>query len=182
MEYMCAYKTCPHYAEPCIFSESDMEAAISKSTICPIGEDERYFDFQRENTFFCMVVGTRTYNNYQTFCTILDKALSSKTHQKIIIISGGAKGADSLAEKYAKEKGYHMIVFEAEWERLGNKAGPIRNEQMHKFVSTFPNRGVIAFWDGKSRGTASNFNLAKQYQNQIRIYNYTENRFMSMST
>ena len=82
-----------------------------------------------------------------------------------------------MAERYAKEHNHHLIVMEADWDNLGKKAGPVRNEQMHRFISHFPNRGALAFWDGKSRGTATNFKLAEKYGNQIRVYNYIENRF-----
>lgn len=177
MEYMCAYKTCPGHTEPCFFSEADMNNGLGHRTICPMGEDENIFEFSRDNTFFCLIVGTRTYNDYDTFVKIVDKVLSSKSDQKIVIVSGGANGADHFAEKYAKEKKFHLVVFEAEWERLGKKAGPIRNEQMHKFIAQFPNRGVIAFWDGKSRGTATNFPLSREYGNQVRVYNYTDHTF-----
>ena len=49
MEYMCAYKTCPHRADPCIFSEMDLEKGLSRSTVCPIGEEERFIKNQPEN-------------------------------------------------------------------------------------------------------------------------------------
>ena len=66
------------------------------------------------------------------------KSYLRKEIRKSVIVSGGAHGADAMAERYAKERGYHLVVFEAEWERLGKKAGPARNEQMHKFISQFP--------------------------------------------
>lgn len=178
MEYMCAYKTCPHHADPCIFSEMDLEKGLSHSTICPVGEEERFITINRNKMFFCLIVGTRTYDDYETFSKIIDKVLSSKRDKKVVIVSGGAHGADAMAERYAKERGYHLVVFEAEWERLGKKAGPARNEQMHKFISQFPDRGIIAFWDGKSTGTASNFPLSRKYANQIRIFDYKERKFI----
>lgn len=76
------------------------------------------------------------------------------------------------AEKYASDHNYHLIVFEAQWDEYGKKAGYIRNEQMHKYISSKPDRGVVAFWNGKSTGTSQNFELARKYGNQIRIIRY----------
>lgn len=40
---------------------------------------------------------------------------------------------------------------------------------MHEYISTHENRGVIAFWDGKSRGTRQSFSLAGSYSNPLRV-------------
>lgn len=65
------------------------------------------------------------------------------------IVSGGAKGADRLGEEWAKLNGIPVRIFEANWERHGHAAGPIRNEEMAVYAD-----GLIAFWDGRSKGTA----------------------------
>ena len=40
---------------------------------------------------------------------------------------------------------------------------------MHSYISTFADRGVIAFWDGRSKGTAQSFALSKEFDNPLRI-------------
>lgn len=40
---------------------------------------------------------------------------------------------------------------------------------MHSYISTFADRGVIAFWDGSSRGTSQSFALSKEFDNPLRI-------------
>lgn len=122
--------------------------------------------------FACLIVGSRTFMDYELLKRKCDHLLQNQ--KDILIVSGGAKGADFLAEKYAKEKGYVLKVFRADWDKNGKAAGYIRNEEMHKFIATFEKRGVIAFWDGSSKGTAHNFDLAKKYNNQIKIINYNE--------
>lgn len=117
-----------------------------------------------------MVVGTRTFDDYKTMCYILDPILKEK--RNVVIISGGAKGADSLAEKYAKDHGHELKVFYAEWDKYGKSAGYKRNEVMHKYISQFEKKQVVAFWDGVSKGTAHNFGIAPEYDNPILIYNY----------
>lgn len=119
--------------------------------------------------FYCLVVGSRTFNNYQLLSNTLDKLL--KNHKDITIISGGARGADTLAERYAKERSYTLKIFPADWS-LGKSAGYIRNKTMHEFIAQFPNRGCVAFWDGISRGTQHNFELVKTYNTQLRIVKF----------
>lgn len=117
--------------------------------------------------FHCLVVGSRSFNDYELMRKTLDKLLSN--HRDIEIVSGGALGADTLAERYAKEKGYELRVFKADWNKYGKIAGIIRNDEMQKYISQFEHRGCVAFWDGQSRGTQSNFTMAEKYGNPLRI-------------
>ena len=122
--------------------------------------------------FACLVVGSRTFDDYELLKNKLDHAL---LHQdKVLVVSGGARGADSLAERYAAEKGYPLRVFPARWDELGKSAGYIRNREMHEFLSHAPKRGCCAFWDGKSKGTAHNFDLCREFNTPIRIFNYRD--------
>lgn len=119
-----------------------------------------------EDTFFCLVIGSRSFQNYSQLKSKLDYLL--KRQNKVVIVSGGARGADSLAERYAKEKNYVCLVYPANWEKFGRKAGYIRNAEMHAFIARQQKRGVVAFWDGKSPGTKQSIQLAQQYNNPIR--------------
>lgn len=87
----------------------------------------------------------------------------SKEHT-IVILSGGCVGADMLGERFAKEKGYAIERFVAEWGKYGRGAGPKRNFEM-AMASDY----VICFWDGKSRGTASMISYAKKLKKPLRI-------------
>ena len=124
-----------------------------------------------EDKFYCLVVGSRTFLDYNFLKNKLDYMLQNHK-PNVVIISGGAKGADSLAEKYAKENNLQLKVFPADWETYGKSAGYIRNEEMHKYISNFERRGIVAFWDGQSKGAAHNFDLAKKYNTKIVIYKY----------
>ena len=64
------------------------------------------------------------------------------------VVSGGAQGADTLAIEWAKLYNVRCKVFPADWDRLGRKAGPIRNAEMSVYADS-----LVAFWDGQSRGT-----------------------------
>lgn len=118
-------------------------------------------------TFHCLIVGSRGYTDYASFKTKCDALLAGKTD--IEIVSGGCSGTDVLAERYAHSNGYPLQIFPADWSRYGKRAGYVRNREMHAYISTFPERGVIAFWDGQSKGTAQSFALAKEFNNPIRI-------------
>lgn len=73
------------------------------------------------------------------------------------IISGGARGVDSLGEWYGQCFGIPVYVMPAEWDKYGKAAGPIRNEQMAKEADA-----LIAVWDGKSQGTRHMIRCAKE--------------------
>ena len=167
--YRCGLKSCPHFCSPCESYDFNFK--------CPIGEiDENGFDeiYDENNEFFCLIVGTRTFNDYSFLANKMDKILASKQGKRIIIVSGGAKGTDSLAERYALERDYKLYVINADWDGAKAKgrpksAGYIRNEDMHKFIAAHNDRGCVAFWDGISKGTSHSIELAKKYNNQIRL-------------
>lgn len=72
------------------------------------------------------------------------------------VVSGGAKGADQFGEKWASENGLEIKQFLAEWDKHGKRAGPLRNKVMAENA-----HGLVAVWDGSSRGTLSMIELAK---------------------
>lgn len=109
------------------------------------------------------VVGSRNFNNYQLLKNTLDK-YKEKCE---LIISGGAKGADKLAERYAKENGFEIKIFKPDWKRYGKGAGLIRNKQIVENADL-----IIAFWDGKSKGTAFTVNYAQKSGKEVEVINY----------
>ena len=66
----------------------------------------------------------------------------------IIILSGHCRGTDMMAEKYAKERGYSLELYPAKWSVYGRCAGVIRNKEIVNNSDL-----IVAFWDGKSKGT-----------------------------
>lgn len=113
-----------------------------------------------------IIAGTRTFLDYELLSKKLDLLLS-QTPKPIEIVSGKAKGADTLGETYAIAKGYPVKSFQADWHRYGHAAGPIRNEEMAQYATH-----CVVFWDGKSKGTKSMIRLAKRYNLQLRIIHY----------
>lgn len=113
-----------------------------------------------------IVAGSRDFSDYDLMKKKLDTLLSCQAGE-VVIVSGSAKGADKLGEKYAQERGYKISSHPADWVRLGKSAGYIRNEEMAKEADA-----LIAFWDGMSRGTKHMIDLAEKYKLQIRVIRY----------
>ena len=116
------------------------------------------------------IVGSRGFDNYETLCAVVDEL--RKVHDISTIVSGGAKGADSLAEQYAKDHNLEMIVYPADWNTHGRKAGYIRNVE----IWDGSDMGV-AFWDGQSKGTAHSFEISKKQNKLLYVFNYTSTDF-----
>lgn len=116
-----------------------------------------------------IVAGGRDFTDYRLLCNTLNNLLSDKLKQ-VTIISGTAKGADSLGERFAKFNNVKLKQFPADWS-IGKRAGYIRNEQMAKYAAQ--GKGVlIAFWDNKSKGTKNMIDIAKNYGLEVHIINY----------
>ena len=81
------------------------------------------------------------------------------------IISGGAIGIDTLAEKVADERRISKSIIRPEYDKYGKKAPLIRNKEIVERADF-----VIAFWDGKSRGTKFTIDYAKKLNKKVRIY------------
>lgn len=99
------------------------------------------------------VVGSRTFNDF----ALLRKTLDTLYPNISLIVSGGAKGADSFAERYAKEEGISTLIFKPDWKTHGKAAGFIRNKDIVEAADM-----VIAFWDGISKGTKNSMDHAEK--------------------
>ena len=112
-----------------------------------------------------IVAGTRTFEDYSFAKEHLDRIIrglqEDNPTKKIVMITGDARGTDQTGNRYAYEHGYSLQKFPAKWKTYGKAAGPIRNAQMLKFASC-AHPVLVAFWDGKSRGTRNMIEIAKQ--------------------
>ena len=82
------------------------------------------------------------------------------------VVSGGARGVDTLGELYALECGIPLRQFKAAWDILGKGAGYMRNAEMAVY-----GEALIALWDGQSKGTAQMIEKARQNGLQIYVKN-----------
>lgn len=108
-----------------------------------------------------IIAGSRTI----TDPSIIQKAIASSKFPITEIISGGARGVDTLAASYACKKKLDLTIMPAKWHLYGKAAGPIRNAEMAKLAD-----GLIAIWDGKSKGTFNMIQLARREKLAIHIH------------
>lgn len=81
------------------------------------------------------------------------------------IVSGGARGIDTCAKEYALANGLKLTEFLPEYERYGRSAPLKRNLQIVNYADM-----VIAFWDGKSRGTKYVMDQCRQQNKTLTVY------------
>ena len=113
-----------------------------------------------------IIAGSRSFTNYTLLSQKLDH-LFSRCTSSIEIVSGKARGADRLGERYADEHGlkiYPFPVTGSDWKRIGKSAGYRRNKEMAQFAD-----GLVAFWDGRSRGTGHMIDLAREHGLRVRV-------------
>lgn len=116
--------------------------------------------------FRVIVAGSRDFTNYDGLSASLDYLLKN-INDEIVIVCGMARGADRLGEKYAKEHGYKVLYFPADWDIDGKSAGFIRNVKMAENADA-----LVAFWDGKSVGTKHMIETAQNKGLAVRIKRY----------
>lgn len=104
------------------------------------------------------IVGSRTFEDYELLRAFIESNLTDEELAAVeAVVSGGARGADTLAERYAAERGLQMIVFPAEWKKYGRRAGFIRNVDIIRECDV-----CFAFWDGESHGTKHDIELCDE--------------------
>ena len=119
------------------------------------------------------IIGTRTFTDYKLFSSYCDQELDKILTRPgvkltdIVIASGGAPGTDAMAERYARVREYDTLIRRAKWGLYNKQAGPIRNTRLMKDCHT-----VIAFWDGKSKGTGNAISLAQAMKKPVTVINY----------
>ncbi len=116
--------------------------------------------------FRLIIAGGRDFDNYEALEKAVDYLLSNISDE-IVIVCGKARGADTLGERYAKEHGYKVLYFPADWDGLGRRAGIVRNEEMAQNADA-----LVAFWDGESRGTKNMIETAQKYKLLVRVKRY----------
>jgi predicted Rossmann fold nucleotide-binding protein DprA/Smf involved in DNA uptake len=114
------------------------------------------------------VVGSRGFCNYRLLCEKLDELRESVTVKRLV--SGGAIGADRLAERYAAENDLPILVLKPNWRPKGEyvrSAGIQRNRDIVAQADV-----VVAFWDNHSPGTRSTIQIARDTHKDVRVVSY----------
>lgn len=90
-----------------------------------------------------IVAGSRSFCDYPRLSRVLATIPAIGE-----VVCGEARGADSLGRRWAEEHNIPVKSFPAQWDKYGRAAGPIRNREMGDYADY-----LVAFWDGKSKGT-----------------------------
>lgn len=129
-----------------------------------------------------IIAGGRDFNDYQLAEREFILCTDNLQSHQVQIVSGGAKGADTIGEALHVKYNTNLAVFPAQWEVLGgvpcvigyrngkayNKlAGINRNKLMAQNADM-----LLAFWDGKSKGTKNMIDEAKKLKLEIKIVGY----------
>ena len=114
-----------------------------------------------------IVAGGRDFNDYSLLDRKLNHILQRLAPDNTAIVSGMARGADKLGVRWARKNNFDVIPFPADWNTYGKKAGFLRNAQMANMATH-----LIAFWDGKSSGTANMIELATNKGLKVVIIDY----------
>jgi hypothetical protein len=109
-----------------------------------------------------IVAGGRDYADFEHVTAVL------KSHSEITeVVSGLARGADMMGWNYAFSNDIPIEEFPADWEHNGKAAGILRNKEMGDYAEA-----LIAFWDGKSKGTKHMIDYMKSLNKPVTVYPY----------
>ena len=112
-----------------------------------------------------IVAGTRTFSNKNLLFEVL--ADLDDLFEFDEIVSGKARGADTLGEAYAKKHDIPVKPFPANWEEYGRSAGSKRNELMAQYADV-----CVVFWDGESNGSRNMIKNAIKYGLHLVVIRY----------
>lgn len=119
--------------------------------------------------FKLIIAGGRDFNDYDLLRDTVT-ALATTGDLKdfdVSIVSGMACGADALGAQFAHLNSVKLYRYPANWEMYGKRAGFMRNEAMGEFAD-----GLLAFWDGESRGTQHMIKYMQRLNKPVFIIKY----------
>ena len=125
-----------------------------------------------------IVAGGRDFSDYDMLEREVTEIINSTAriydpYDEVVIVSGHCRGADMMGEQFASSHFVPIRKFPADWDKYGKSAGYIRNRQMAEYASESDSIGIlVAFWDGKSKGTKSMIDLGLQYLKEVHVIKY----------
>lgn len=112
-----------------------------------------------------IIAGGRDFMNVPLLVQKLDVLCSRKMPD--VVLCGEARGADALGKRWAQSKGIAVESYPADWDAHGKRAGFLRNKLMAENATH-----LVAFWDGKSKGTKHMIDYANAKGLKVRVVNY----------
>lgn len=99
------------------------------------------------DVYWVVVAGSRNFTDYDLAESVIDQFVQG-FDCRVGIVSGAARGADAVGERYAKQRRLVLSRHPADWDTFGKSAGFRRNVDMAQFGDA-----LLSFWDGKSPGS-----------------------------
>lgn len=130
-----------------------------------------------------IIAGSRSFDDYELLVSECNRIFKQLSDEGLLtgkidlnipdmeIISGKARGADTLGEEFAKDYGIKIKQFVPDWDGLGKRAGYVRNADMALYAKE-DNGVLIAFYDGESKGTKHMIDLAKKHGLKVFVVNF----------
>lgn len=117
------------------------------------------------------IVGSRDYPMpHQRIYGRLRVLMNDWPGVEFVVVTGGAKGPDSAAERAAEKLGLECVVFRPDWDGLGKRAGAVRNQLIVDTITMTPPDRLIAYWDLESKGTAITIRMALQAGVHVEVW------------
>jgi len=115
------------------------------------------------------VVGSRSFHDYWLMEYEIDRIIKREHKPGTIftIVSGGARGADTLAKRYAECHPVAYKEFKPDWETHGKKARILRNIVVVEYSNA-----VLSFWNGKSKGTKHTMGYAQYKKKRLKVVRF----------
>jgi hypothetical protein len=113
-----------------------------------------------------IIAGSRSFSDRHLLYQKMD-ALVAKQGGIVTVISGTAKGADKLGEEWARDRGYPVKRYPADWDAYGKSAGYKRNVEMAEDADA-----CVVFWDGESKGAKHMIDIAKEHGLNLRVVRF----------
>ena len=110
-----------------------------------------------------IIAGSRQCHDYD----LVKSCIEEQGIEITCVLSGDARGVDRLGEKWALENKIPVEKYPAKWEEFGKSAGFRRNTEMAEKAE-----GLIALWDGASKGTKHMIDIATKKGLLVKIIFY----------
>lgn len=110
------------------------------------------------------IVGSRNFTDMALLESTMRKHF---LNEKFTVVSGGAKGADKLAEFFCEKNNIDIEIIYPDWQKFGKAAGIIRNQKIVELADV-----VVAFWDGETKGTKNTIDSAIKKGSETIVVNF----------
>lgn len=112
-----------------------------------------------------IIAGSRGITGYWTLLLAVAAAEREWGYKITEVVTGKARGVDTLGEHYAKENNLPLHEYPADWNKHGKRAGYLRNVEMGEVA-----QALLAIWDGQSPGTKHMIDIARKKGLHVYVY------------